>query len=452
MSVTYLTPKENWIAGSGIGLTDMNRIEGNIDYIRNQDADLFGTKKIIKINEDKTDFYESLTFRNRYAGNHTDTYTAGEILFQGWKDSSDPAYISGIWSTRSPEFSGASSNGDLHFGTTTNPLPRSSGLPSSRFTILSNGNTTINDGSLSILQISGSGINSILSIGSSLSSANAGYSIDFNNGSNKYSRIVARTDSGGVTGILDFYTSTNIGGNNTALAMSLSGAGGLSLPFGTGAGIRQAISIGGTIDAVNAGYSIDFNNGSIPISKIVARTDSGGVTGSLAWFTTSNIGVAATEKMSLNGAGDLFIARNISIPGAINISSTTTIGAGCTITSAGALTVDGAINPTTTTTIGAGCTITSAGVLTSTGINTDNAIIKQKYFSGVANASGNVALTHGLDYTKIVSIQTFLLTGANYTDRDTFNHSFTSTDGICVTNDSATFASAPYRSIITYLG
>ena len=44
MATSYITGKENWIAGDGFGFADTNRIEGNIDYIRNQDSIFNGDK------------------------------------------------------------------------------------------------------------------------------------------------------------------------------------------------------------------------------------------------------------------------------------------------------------------------------------------------------------------------------------------------------------------------
>jgi hypothetical protein len=82
-----------------------------------------------------------LVFNNRGA-NTTDasTYTQGGILFTGYRDTNDPAYIASITVSRTSQSGGASSAGDLVFGTITTPT---GSIPTERMRIDSSGNVGI---------------------------------------------------------------------------------------------------------------------------------------------------------------------------------------------------------------------------------------------------------------------------------------------------------------------
>jgi hypothetical protein len=76
MAISWITPKEDWIAGDGFGFADTNRIEGNIDYIRNQDATFFGIKKFDNIVRVDTTEARQLQFLD------SDTFDRAFISFE----------------------------------------------------------------------------------------------------------------------------------------------------------------------------------------------------------------------------------------------------------------------------------------------------------------------------------------------------------------------------------
>lgn len=65
MGTSWITPYESWVAGAGIGFTDMNRIESNIDYIYNTGiftSNTWNIKNVATFSGTAINMYKPVTF------------------------------------------------------------------------------------------------------------------------------------------------------------------------------------------------------------------------------------------------------------------------------------------------------------------------------------------------------------------------------------------------------
>ena len=149
-----------------------------------------------------------LVFNNRGA-NTTDasTYTQGGILFTGYRDTNDPAYIASITVSRTSQSGGASSAGDLVFGTITTPT---GSIPTERMRIDSSGNVGIGTsspssfGKLAVTASSGvignfestqSATNAnLLNLNATQTNSSAGIRLQVNSGTTAQARIQVNGD------------------------------------------------------------------------------------------------------------------------------------------------------------------------------------------------------------------------------------------------------------------
>ena len=96
---------------------------------------------ILALKKDNTSAPPYIVLDNRGTGaTDTNTYTQGGILFGAYRDVSNPAYIASITVERKSAASGASSTGDLIFGTASTPT---TGVATERLRIDSSGNVGI---------------------------------------------------------------------------------------------------------------------------------------------------------------------------------------------------------------------------------------------------------------------------------------------------------------------
>jgi hypothetical protein len=96
---------------------------------------------ILALKKDNTSSPPYIVLDNRGTGaTDTNTYTQGGILFGAYRDVSNPAYIASITVERKSAASGASSTGDLIFGTAATPT---TGAATERMRIDSSGNVGV---------------------------------------------------------------------------------------------------------------------------------------------------------------------------------------------------------------------------------------------------------------------------------------------------------------------
>jgi hypothetical protein len=83
----------------------------------------------------------------------------------------------------------------------------------------------------------------------------------------------------------------------------------LSIFQASGAAVTADISLSGAVSAVNAGHSIDFkdSNNANSYARIAGVTNSTGITGELSLWTSTGLSTAATEKVRIDGNGNVGI-------------------------------------------------------------------------------------------------------------------------------------------------